>query len=100
MMYVMHIASFYGLSLVAAGFVAFYFARRQQSSHLKAAAWILVIGGALGLSCILYYSLKYWQQGYFERPAAMALHRMMMHERMGNGMQQKRESPEHQHDRN
>lgn len=92
-MYFAHFVTFLGLIVVAAGFVAFHFARKEQSLHLRVAGWVLVIGGALGLGCILYYSLKYWQQGDFARPAAM-----MMHHGMGGNRAPERESPEHQHE--
>jgi len=88
-MYLAHIATFLGLAVLASGFVAFHFARRSQSQPLRIAGLILVIGGVLGLVCILYYSLKYWRAGYFETPAAM----MMPHNMDLNS----RSTGEHQH---
>lgn len=73
-MYFAHIATFMGLAVTAGGFVAFHFARKEQSLPLRIAGLILVMGGILGLSCILYYSLKYWRAGDFETPAAMTMH--------------------------
>ena len=85
MMYVAHIAWSLGLILVAAGFAALHFAVRESSAHLKTAGWLLVIGGALGLVCNGYYSLKYLQQGAFETPIAMHQANMMP---MQGGMMQ------------
>ena len=86
MMYLAHLAAFGGYVVLAAGFVAFHFAQRTQSLHLRIAGWVLVIGAVFGLSCLLYYSLKYWRDGYFERPAAMMMpHRAgMMEHPTGN----------------
>jgi len=71
--YLAHIATFLGLAVLAGGFIGLHFAHRSQSSQLRVAGFILVIGGILGLSCILYYSLKYWRAGSFEFPAAMMM---------------------------
>ena len=96
MMYLVHFTAFVGYAVLAAGFVAFHFARGTQSLHLRVAGWVLVIGGVIGLSCILYYSLKYWRAGYFERPVAM-----MMPHPDGRMMQRPSdkapEAPEHSH---
>lgn len=72
-MYLAHIATFLGLAVLAGGFIALHFARRSPSPQLRTAGLILVIGGILGLSCILYYSLKYLHAGYFESPSAMMM---------------------------
>lgn len=77
MMYVAHIASSLGLALFAAGFVALYFANRENSGHLKIAGWLLIVGAALGLLCNGYYSLKYLQQGVFDTPMMMRHANMM-----------------------
>jgi hypothetical protein len=71
MMYIAHIAWSFGLILVASGFIALHFAGREKSGQLKIAGWLLVVGGTLGLICNAYYSLKYLQQGAFERPMMM-----------------------------
>jgi hypothetical protein len=71
MMYIAHLAWAVDLIVVAAGFVALHFATKQKSSHLKTAAWILTVGGAISLGCSLYYSFTYWQQGAFETPTLM-----------------------------
>lgn len=86
MMYMMHIASFLGLIVVAAGFVAFHFACEEKSKPLKIAGWILTVGGVLGLLCMIYYSLLYWRQGYFTMP--MSMHQMSMAMPMQGGMMQ------------
>ncbi len=69
MMYLVHIAAYLGLLVTASGFVGMHFAVREKSAYLRIAALILVIGGILGLLCILYYSFTYWQQGFFATPA-------------------------------
>lgn len=74
MMYLVHIAAYLGLIVTAAGFVGFHFAAKEKCSYLRTAAWILLIGGVLGLLCIFYYSFAYWQQGYFMTP--MPMHQM------------------------
>jgi hypothetical protein len=71
MMFMMHIALLYGLMVLAGGFITFHFARRFPSTPLKIAAWILVIGGAGNLLCTGYSGMRYWQQGYFDRPMMM-----------------------------
>lgn len=68
MMYLVHIAAFLGLSIIAAGIASLHFAARERSGPLRGTAWVLLVGGTLGLGCIVYYSLKYWQDGYFETP--------------------------------
>ena len=70
-MYVVHIAAFLGILVIAGGFVVLHFAKQENSTPLNAAALILLIGGALGLGCIVYYSASYWQQGYFTTPMPM-----------------------------
>lgn len=71
MMYLAHIAAFLGLIVIAGGFIGLHFSRRENSTPLNIAAWILLIGGALGLGCMVYYSASYWQQGYFTTPMPM-----------------------------
>ena len=65
MMYLAHFAWSLELTVTAAGFVALYFAFRERSAPLQIGAWVLIIGGALGLGCNIYYSVLYWQQGAF-----------------------------------
>jgi hypothetical protein len=80
MMFLSHIALAHQIVMIAAGFIAFHFAYKQKSTHLRIAGWILVIGGVLGLACISYYNVKYWHQGAFDRPEiAHQMNVMPMH---------------------
>lgn len=68
MMFMMHIVAIHAVMVLAGGFIAFHFAGKYPSTSLKAAAWILVIGGALTLLCNGYYGMRYMREGYFDRP--------------------------------
>lgn len=58
---------------LAAGLVVLYFAQERASGLLKAAGYILAVGGALGILCSGFYWVKYWSQGAF-----MSAHPMSM----------------------
>lgn len=77
MMYLMHIAVFVGLLVIAAGIVGLRFAVKERSGHFRLASWILIIGGVGSIGCMGYYGLKYWQAGYFETPFPMMSSQMM-----------------------
>lgn len=65
MMFVLHIAAFMGLLVTAGGFAVWHLANRERSASLRIAACLLIIGGTLGLACILSYGYIYWMQGGF-----------------------------------
>ena len=77
MMYLMHIAIFFGLIVTAAGIAGLRFAAKERSGHFKLASWILIIGGVGSIACMSYFSVKYWHDGYFDTPCPMMSSQMM-----------------------
>lgn len=66
MMYLAALAYSLYLIVIAGGCVALYFASWRNSWHIRIAAWVLIIGGTLGLACNFYYDWVYWRQGAFD----------------------------------
>lgn len=67
-MFQMHIAYSLELLVLGAGLVLIYFGVKQSSQILKVGGYILTIVTALNMLCTLYYSVLYWNQGYFQTP--------------------------------
>ncbi|MEQ9363280.1 MAG: hypothetical protein RIF32_03500 [Leptospirales bacterium] len=94
------------LFAVAAGLVALHFAGRQSASGLlKAAGWLLVVGGILTAVCTSFFYFRYYAQGGFDTvhpPMSMPMDGMGKMqgsggEMMMQGMQSKGESKHNEH---
>lgn len=72
------------LVIVVAGIVTLYFAQKNASKLLRAAGWLLIIGGILGSTCTGYFYMKYYFNGDFDsaymQPKHMAPGQMMRHD--------------------
>ncbi len=62
------------IALIGAGFVVLYYALKEGSKLMKAGAYIMLIGGILGLLCTSFFSIKFWLNGYFDHPSSVAVH--------------------------
>lgn len=90
MMFIMHISSLLGLSVLVASTALVIWSspsKGKGSGFGKAIGLCVFFLSLLSLLCIGYYSYKYWELGAFENPAPMAMgmgihHDMMEH--MGN----------------
>jgi len=54
------------LIVIALGLIVYYKAGEKNAPPLKLAAYVLIIGGVLAISCTSYFSFKYFNQGEFE----------------------------------
>ncbi len=76
------IAGLLAIFAVAGGLVLFHRASKESpAKFLKAAAWVLVVGGAASGVCTTYYWFSYQGQGHFDA----AHHAPAMHGPMGAG---------------
>ncbi len=69
--------------LVGAGFTLLYFALKEGSKLLKVGAYVMLIGGVLGLVCTTMFWFKYWSAGDFENPDSVTV-RMIKHDNGDN----------------
>ncbi len=67
-MFQMHIAYSLELLVLGAGLALIYFGLKQTNQMLKVGGYILTIVTVLNMLCTLYYSVLYWNQGYFQTP--------------------------------
>lgn len=67
------IAAMLEIALIGAGLVVLYYAGKEGSKLMKAGAYVMLIGGVLGLLCTSMYWFKYWDAGYFDHPAVMQM---------------------------
>lgn len=67
------IAGVLEIAIIAAGLVTLYFANKEKAPLLRAAAWLMIIGGIAVGMCTAYWWLKYHRQGDFDT--------VMVHER-------------------
>ena len=66
------LAFLFELFAVAAGLLILHRAREEaKPGLLRAAAWILLVGGVGGASCTGYYWLRYQTHGHFDGAHAM-----------------------------
>lgn len=49
-------------------------AERGGTKLAKVFGWIIVVLSALALACTSYYSLKYWEDGYYKEPYMKGAH--------------------------
>ena len=68
------IASMLEIALIGAGFVILHYALREDSKLMKAGAYVMLVGGTLGLICTSMFWFKYWNAGQFNHPASVAVH--------------------------
>lgn len=64
------IAAMLEIALIGAGLVVLYYANKEGSKLMKTGAYIMLIGGILGLLCTGYWWLKYNTAGAFDYPMA------------------------------
>lgn len=79
-MFIFHAAFALGLIALVSGAYLFCFAssREYESGFGKFIGIIVIVFAFIGLICTAYYGVKYWQQGYLDKP--MMMHSMnMMH---------------------
>ncbi len=62
------IAAMLEIALIGAGLIVLHFAHKDGAKLLKSAAYIMLVGGILGLLCTTYYWFKYYQAGVFDVP--------------------------------
>lgn len=67
------IAAMLETALIGTGLIALYFAGKEGSKLMKAGAYVMLIGGVLGLLCTTYFWFKYWNAGSFGHPAVMQM---------------------------
>jgi len=78
------------LTLIAlgVGYLVLVKAQKQESNGTKTAGliigWVVIIIAAITLLCASYYSLRYWDDGYYKNPGPMAM--MSGRGMMGAGM--------------
>ncbi len=70
------IAATLEIALIGAGLVIVYYALKEDSKLMKAAGYIMIIGGTLGLICTGYWWFKYHEAGVFNSPVNKAIHLM------------------------
>ena len=67
------------LTLIAlgVGYLVLVKARKQESSGTKTIGliigWIVIVVAAITLLCASYYSLRYWDDGYYGNPSPMMM---------------------------
>jgi len=59
------IAAMLEVALIGSGLAVLHFAIKEQAKLLKAAAYIMMIGGVVGLLCTSYFWFTYHQVGQF-----------------------------------
>lgn len=64
------------VALIAAGLIVLHSSLKQKAKLLKASAWIMMIGGILGLFCTSYWWLRYHKEGVFDLPIDQTIHLM------------------------
>lgn len=62
------------IALIGFGLMALHYARQEDAKLVRAGAWIMLIGGVLGLICTGMFWFKYWTAGHFDHPASVAVH--------------------------
>lgn len=62
------IAAMLEVALIGAGLVVLYYALKEDSKLMKAGAYIMLIGGVLGLICTGYWWFRYHEMGVFTNP--------------------------------
>jgi hypothetical protein len=62
------------IALIGVGFVVLHFALKEGSKLMKIGAYVMLIGGVLGLVCTSMFWFKYWTAGHFDHPASVAVH--------------------------
>ncbi len=62
------------IALIGAGLVVLYYALKESSKLMKAAGYIMLVGGVSGLICTSFFSIKFWLGGYFDHPSNVAVH--------------------------
>lgn len=70
------IAAMLELALISAGLVVLYYALKEGSKLMKAAGYIMIIGGTLGLVCTGFWWFKYYKAGVFDSPVNKTIHVM------------------------
>ncbi len=71
------IAAMLEIALIGASLVILYYASKENSKLMKAGAYVMFIGGVLGLLCTSYWWFKYHGAGVFNSPINRTVH--MMH---------------------
>ena len=62
------IAAMLEIALIGAGLVVLYYAGKEGSKLMKVGAYVMLIGGILGLICTGYWWFKYHEAGVFLQP--------------------------------
>lgn len=74
------------LIALGVGYLVLVKARQQENNGTKTIGliigWVVMVVAAITLLCASYYSLRYWDDGYYSRPGSM----MMQSRMMGGGM--------------
>ena len=70
------IAAMFEIALIGAGLVVLYYADKEGSKLMKVGAYVMLIGGALGLICTGYWWLKYHAMGVFDNPSVSTVNLM------------------------
>ncbi len=99
MAFLFHTAFYLGILALTAGISLYIWAARNQGPGVKLAKFfgiLLMIIVILNMGCLLFYSVKYWTQGYFESP--MPMQQMMQNGNMScqsmmQGMMNKESTP-------
>ena len=88
LMFHFHLTFLLALAVFAGGMLLLHFAASKTGSGLlKIAGIVLVAGSVASAACLVYYGVKYWQQGAYATAAhgGMMGHPMMMQRMMGKG---------------
>lgn len=74
------------LIALGVGFLVLVKARKQEDNGTKTLGliigWVVIVVAAITLLCASYYSIRYWDDGYYSKPGPM----MMQSRMMGGGM--------------
>lgn len=71
------IAAMLEVALIGMSLVVLHYALKEGSKLMKTGAYIMLIGGILGLICTSYWWFKYHGSGVFYNPVERTVH--MMH---------------------
>lgn len=91
LIYAFHLGLSLQLLALAAGAAILIWSKMQQNigtSLTKLIAYIIIILAALSIVCGGYHAIKFWSQGYFDRPFSMLMQHQMM---PGGGMMMQRQ---------
>ena len=70
------LAAMLEIALIGAGLVVLYYAGKEGSKLMKVGAYVMLIGGILGLICTGYWWFKYHEAGVFYSPVNKTIHLM------------------------